>query len=63
MDKSFMHTFEVGNFHLNHLSLFNQKLVMHKSNSIDLKELRRITKNQCAGIRGCISCMLITFIS
>lgn len=44
MDKGFMHTFEVGNFHLNHLSLFNQELVMYIKRSTDPEELRGVTK-------------------
>lgn len=62
MDKGFMHTFEVGNFHLNHLSLFNQELVMYKRNQ-QIQKNSGGHKNQCADTQGCISCMLITVIS
>lgn len=47
MDKGFMHTFEVGNFHLNHMSLFNQELVMYINRSTDPEELRGSQKSMC----------------
>lgn len=63
MDKSFMHTSEVGNFHLNHLSLFLIRNWWCTKAITRSETTQGDDKNQCASIQRCISCMLITVIS